>query len=94
MLGVMFGTVFYGTPTDTLTGLRSRMTICFIVPMLACLLPYVCISLYVNDKKIYLADISAKLYRPWAYYTSKVCHTQCACQCCAVTTDVQLSQQP
>jgi hypothetical protein len=84
----MFGLVFYGTPTDTLTGMRSRMTICFIVPMLACLLPYVCISLYVNDKKIHLADASAKLYRPWAYYASKVG----ACQCRAVTTDAHLSQ--
>jgi hypothetical protein len=44
--------------------------------MLASLLPYVSISLYTHDKKVYLADSSAKLYRPWAYYSSKV-RTNC-----------------
>jgi hypothetical protein len=71
-LGLVYGIVFYNTPTDTLTGLRNRMSICFLIPMLASLLPFVSISLFTNDKKVYLADSSAKLYRPWAYYTSKV----------------------
>ncbi|WIA32105.1 hypothetical protein OEZ86_002956 [Tetradesmus obliquus] len=29
-------------------------------------------SIYPNDRKVYLADASAKLYRPWTYYLSKV----------------------
>jgi hypothetical protein len=74
----VYGILFYNTPSDTLTGLRNRMSICFLIPLLATLLPYVSVSLYTNDKKVYLADSSAKLYRPWAYYASKVG----ACQWC------------
>jgi hypothetical protein len=90
-LGLVYGIVFYNTPTDTLTGLRNRMSICFLIPMLAALLPYVSISMFTNDKKVYLADSSAKLYRPWAYYTSKVCSGMayvmsvcwCLCRACS-----------
>ncbi|WIA12631.1 hypothetical protein OEZ85_006286 [Tetradesmus obliquus] len=74
-LGLVFGLVFYNTPADTLPGVRTRMSICFVIPMVATLLPSVSISLYTNDKRIYLADSSAKLYRPWAYYSSKVLAT-------------------
>jgi hypothetical protein len=68
----MYGMVFYNTPADTISGLRNRMSVCFLLPMLSVLMPYVSICIYTSDKRIYLADVSAKLYRPWAYYASKV----------------------
>lgn len=36
------------------------------------LLPYVYMSLYTSDKQYYMADLSAKLYSPSAYYVAKV----------------------
>jgi hypothetical protein len=87
-LGLVYGILFYNTPSDTLTGLRNRMSICFLILMMSSLLVYVSVSLYTNDKKVYLADSSAQLYRPWAYYTSKLG----ACWWRAVTTNVHISR--
>jgi hypothetical protein len=75
-LGLIFGLVFYNTPADTLNGLRIRLNVCFTVTLLIALVPYMTISIYPHDRKVYLADASAKLYRPWTYYTSKVRHQQ------------------
>lgn len=36
-----------------------------------CLMPYISMSLYCADKKFYIADASAKLYRSHAYYIAK-----------------------
>uniref|UniRef100_A0A383VUC5 ABC transporter domain-containing protein n=1 Tax=Tetradesmus obliquus TaxID=3088 RepID=A0A383VUC5_TETOB len=71
-LGLVFGLVFYNTPADSLSGLRTRLNVCFTATFLIALVPYMTISIYPNDRKVYLADASAKLYRPWTYYLSKV----------------------
>jgi hypothetical protein len=42
--------MFYNTPANTFSGMRNRMSLCFVVPVSAALLPYVCICLYTYDK--------------------------------------------
>jgi hypothetical protein len=71
-LGLVFGLVLYNTPADTLSGLRTRMNVCFTVVFLVALVPCMTISIYPKERKVYLADASAKLKWPWAYYVSKV----------------------
>jgi hypothetical protein len=45
------------------------------------LMPFISMSLFTADRQFYLADISAKLYHPSAYYVAKV-RTADAIECC------------
>lgn len=74
-IGILWGIMFYNTPADNLTGLRNRMNLTFAMLQTCILLPFVSISLYTADKRFYLADASAKLYRASSYYAAKVRNT-------------------
>lgn len=56
----------------SIQGLQSLGNYIFGAVMMMMLLPYISISLYTNDKRLYLADVSAKRYTPSAYYLAKV----------------------
>lgn len=71
-VAVLFALFAYKSNLSSLLGLQSRSAYLFTAMMLALLIPYISISLYTNDKRIYLADASAKLYSPSAYYVAKV----------------------
>jgi len=73
-VGLLMGLLYYSLPADGL-GLRSRLNLLFNLLAFFCLMPYVSMSLYSADKKFYVADASAKLYRPHAYYAAKVTAT-------------------
>jgi ABC-type multidrug transport system ATPase subunit len=73
-VGLLMGLLYYSLPADGL-GLRSRLNLLFNLLAFFCLMPYVSMSLYSADKKFYVADASAKLYRPHAYYAAKVMAT-------------------
>lgn len=72
-VALMFALFAYQSDFSSLLGMQSVSAYLFSSIMVALLLPYVSISLYTNDKRIYLADASAHLYRPSAYYVAKVC---------------------
>lgn len=71
------GILAYGADFDSIQGLQSQVNFLYGAMMLVLLLPYVSISLYTNDKRIYLADASAKRYCPSAYYCAKVGVDEC-----------------
>lgn len=52
--------------------IQGRLNLLFNSLAFFCLMPYVSMSLYSAGKKFYIADASAKLYRPHAYYAAKV----------------------
>lgn len=64
------GLIYYNLP-NTVDSLRSRLNVLFVEPVILLLLPYVYMSLYTADKQYYIADSSAKLYHPSAYYLAK-----------------------
>lgn len=82
-VALLFGLMGYGIPFEGVEGFRSRNNILFVTNLNTMLFPYISISLFTSDKRIYLADASAKRYRPGAYYVAKVrtrtvCHhTHC-----------------
>jgi len=65
------GVFYYGLP-EAGPGPRLRFNMLLNIIAFYCLIPYVSMSLYTADKKVYLADISAKLFRTSAYYLAKV----------------------
>jgi len=69
-LAVFVGLIFYNLPV-TVDGLRARMNVLFVEPVILLLLPYVYMSLFTSDKQYFIQDASAKLYRPSAYYVAK-----------------------
>jgi hypothetical protein len=69
-LGIFIGLIFYDM-APTIDGLRSRLNVLFVQPVIFLLLPYVYMSLFAADKQYFIADVSAKLYRPSAYYLAK-----------------------
>lgn len=71
-VALLFGLMGYRIVFQGAEGLRSRNNILFLTNVVTMLFPYICISLYTADKRIYLADTSAKRYRPSAYYAAKV----------------------
>lgn len=70
-VAILMGLLYYSQP-DNANSLRGRLNLLFNVLAFFCLMPYVSMSLYSADKKFYIADASAKLYRPLAYYLAKV----------------------
>jgi hypothetical protein len=70
-VAILIGLLYYGMPTDG-SSLRSRLNLCYVGLSFVVLMPYISMGLYTSDKKFYLADASAKLYRPVAYYFAKV----------------------
>lgn len=66
------GLLAYDADFASAQGLQSRSNYLFGSVLIMLMLPYISISLYTNDKTIYLADVSAKSYRPSAYYLAKV----------------------
>lgn len=73
-VAILMGILYYGMPSDA-TSLRGRLNMTFNILTFFCLMPYVSMSLYSADKKFYIADASAKLYRSHAYYAAKVAAT-------------------
>lgn len=69
---LIFALFAYKLDSSSLLGMQSTSAYLFTAVAVALLLPYVSISLYTSNKQTYLADASAKLYRPSAYYVSKV----------------------
>eukprot|EP00878_Enallax_costatus_P000100 GHUV01000134.1.p1 GENE.GHUV01000134.1~~GHUV01000134.1.p1 ORF type:complete len:870 (+),score=236.10 GHUV01000134.1:1054-3663(+) len=69
-LAIFVGLIYYNLP-NTVDSLRSRLNVLFVEPVILLLLPYVYMSLYTADKQYYIADSSAKLYHPSAYYIAK-----------------------
>ena len=67
----MEGLLFYSLPDDG-SSLRSRLNILFCILAFQVLMPYISMGLYTADKKFYIADATAKMYRPSAYYLAKV----------------------
>ncbi len=65
------GIFYYGLPVAG-SGPRLRFNMLLNIIAFYCLIPYVSMSLYTADKKVYLADISAKLFSTSAYYLAKV----------------------
>jgi len=75
-MGMMFWSL-----ADDFTSLRSKINMMLNMLAFFCLMPYVSMSLYSAGRKSYLADVSAKLYSPSAYYIAKV---RLGCMGCAV----------
>jgi hypothetical protein len=70
-VAILMGLLYYGMPGDA-SSIRGRLNMVFNNLVFFCLMPYVSMSLYCADKKFYIADASAKLYRSNAYYPAKV----------------------
>ena len=68
------GLMYYDLTFDS-GSLRSRVNMLLNILAFFCLMPYISMSLYTAGKKFYLADVSAKLYTPSAYYLAKVTAT-------------------
>jgi len=73
-VGILEGLLFFNLPNDG-NSLRTRLNTLFCILSFVILMPYISMGLYTADKKFYLADASAKLYRPSAYYLAKVTAT-------------------
>ena len=73
-VALLMGLLYFNMPLDA-SSLRGRLNLLFNGLVFFCLMPYVSMSLYTADKKFYIADASAKLYRPHAYYAAKVTAT-------------------
>jgi hypothetical protein len=69
-LAIFVGLIYYNLSSDV-DSLRARLNVLFVEPVILLLLPYVYMSLYTADKQYYIADSSAKLYHPSAYYVAK-----------------------
>jgi ABC-type multidrug transport system permease subunit len=69
-LAIFVGLIYYNLASDV-DALRARLNVLFVEPVILLLLPYVYMSLYTADKQYYIADSSAKLYHPSAYYVAK-----------------------
>ncbi|KAF8067234.1 ctr9 [Scenedesmus sp. PABB004] len=69
-LAVFVGLIYYNLPS-AVDALRARLNVLFVEPVILLLLPYVYMSLFTSDKQYYIADSSAKLYHPSAYYVAK-----------------------
>ncbi|KAG2499204.1 hypothetical protein HYH03_002785 [Edaphochlamys debaryana] len=70
-VAIVVGLIFYSLG-DYFESMRNRTDVLFIESCILMLLPYVYMSLYTADKQYYTADLSAKLYRPSAYYVAKL----------------------
>lgn len=70
-VAILMGILYYNMPDDA-SSIRGRLNMTFNNLVFFCLMPYVSMSLYCADKKFYVADASAKLYRSHAYYVAKV----------------------
>jgi hypothetical protein len=70
-VALLMGLLYFNMPLDA-SSLRGRLNLLFNGLVFFCLMPYVSMSLYTADKKFYIADASAKLYRAHAYYAAKV----------------------
>jgi ATP-binding cassette subfamily G (WHITE) protein 2 len=70
-VALVMGLLYYGIPHDA-AFLRCKVNILLNVLAFFCLMPYISMSLYTAGKATYLADVSAKLYTPSAYYLAKV----------------------
>ncbi|KAI8470965.1 MAG: hypothetical protein J3K34DRAFT_520870 [Monoraphidium minutum] len=73
-VALLMGMLYFNMPMDA-SSLRGRLNLLFNSLVFFCLMPYVSMSLYTADKKFYIADSSAKLYRAHAYYAAKVTAT-------------------
>jgi len=69
-LAVFIGLIFYNLPT-TADSLRARLNVIHVAPVIMLLMPFVYMSLFTADKEYFIQDVSAKLYRPSAYYVAK-----------------------
>jgi hypothetical protein len=65
------GLLFFALPEEG-SSVRSRLNLLFCTLAFVCLMPYISMGLYTADKRFYIADATAKLYRPSAYYLAKV----------------------
>jgi hypothetical protein len=69
-VALLVGFIYYDLePLADSIGLRLNLlfsNICFFM-----LMPYISMSLFAADKQFYVADISARIYRPSAYYAAK-----------------------
>lgn len=72
MMALVTGLTFYRPLVGPFESLQARTNLVYWNLVAFVLLPFVSLSLYTNDKKLYLADVSAKLYRPGAFYVAKV----------------------
>ncbi|KAF6255774.1 hypothetical protein COO60DRAFT_1533203, partial [Scenedesmus sp. NREL 46B-D3] len=73
-VAILMGLLYYGMGGDA-SSIRGRLNMTFNILSFFCLMPYISMSLYSADKKFYIADASAKLYRSHAYYAAKVVAT-------------------
>lgn len=70
-VAVTMGLLYYDIPNDT-GALKGKVNMLLNILAFFCLMPYISMSLYTASKQFYLADVSAKLYTPSAYYLAKV----------------------
>lgn len=71
-VAVLTGILAYDANFHSILGLQSLGNYIYGALMMMMMMPYISISLYTNDKRLYLADVSAKRYTPSAYYMAKV----------------------
>jgi hypothetical protein len=65
------GLLYYDIPNEG-GSLKCKVNMLLNILAFFCLMPYISMSLYTASKQFYLADVSAKLYTPSAYYVAKV----------------------
>ena len=68
------GLLYFALPDDS-SSLRPKVNMLLNMLAFFCLMPYVSMSIYYASKSTYLADVTAKLYSPSAYYVAKVLAT-------------------
>jgi hypothetical protein len=70
-VALLVGLIYYNMPTDA-SSIRQRLNVLFSTLCFFVLMPFINISIYTEDKGMYLADVASKLYKPSAYYLAKV----------------------
>eukprot|EP00775_Hariotina_reticulata_P006450 gene6450-6679_t len=70
-VALLVGLIYYNMPADA-SSIRQRLNVLFSTLCFFVLMPFINISIYTEDKGMYLADVAAKLYKPSAYYVAKV----------------------
>ncbi|GBF91578.1 hypothetical protein Rsub_04318 [Raphidocelis subcapitata] len=70
LLACFMGLVFWNLDLGA-DGTRNRVNALFLHTMFLLLMPFVYLSMYANDRRVCVADFSARLYSVSAYYAAK-----------------------
>jgi hypothetical protein len=70
-VAAMVGLIYYNMPADA-SSMRSRINLLYSGLCFFLLMPFISMSLYSADKRFYVGDTAARLYKPLPYHLAKV----------------------